>query len=170
MDLLLLPQGELFLGGDTQYLHAHFKVEKPVPGGRFLYFVESGGWPLRGVGHHAGPDHIHVNIRHTAPKVAVGLNGGGVVAILPEGTKTTFAGIVFLGDPPLCQLHGALNDIGIAFVINDQMDVIAGNDVIEQAKAVPFASFPKPVAIAFTVFAEPEKKVPIVASVRNVPN
>jgi len=62
--------------------------------------------------------------------VLIDLDGGGVVAVLPERALLPFALVVFLGSATGNQLHALGNDVR-ACVFNQKMNVIGCDHVIE---------------------------------------
>ena len=61
--------------------------------------------------HHAGSNHVEIDIDQTPMQVLVGSNGGCVVAILPERTLLTFALVVLLGSASSDELHALCDDV-----------------------------------------------------------
>lgn len=57
------------------------------------------------MGHRAGPHHVPANVRQTAMQVLVGVNGCGVVAILPERSLAILALVVLLSCTAGDELH-----------------------------------------------------------------
>lgn len=87
-----------------------------------------------------GPNHVAVHVEETACQVLIGLYGGGVVSVFPEGTFSALALVVGLRRSARNQLHIFRDDV-VARIQHQQVDVIGGNDVVEYAQAVALLRF-----------------------------
>jgi hypothetical protein len=101
-------------------------------------------------------------------QMLVGLNSGCVVAILPECALLAFALVVFLCGATRDELH-ALGDDVVSRVFDQQVNVIACLDVIEDAKTEAFLRFEKPMQIASPVACKLQEKFSLMAAMRDVP-
>ena len=119
--------------------------------------------------HDPRPHHIQVNIDQAAYQVCIGVNGGGVVAVLPECALALFALVEFLGGPSGNQLH-ALRYHFITGIENQQVDMVRGGDVIQYAKAKALSRLEQPMPPAIPVSGEFEQKFLLVTAVRDMPD
>jgi len=82
-----------------------------VPGPWILNLIETAPFPLAGVIHNAGSNHIQIHIDKALPKMIAGFDGCGVVAILPECTPPVFPLVILLADSAGNMLHGSWNGL-----------------------------------------------------------
>src|ERR1044071_9560170 len=97
--------------------------------------------------HHAGANHIEVNVYETATQVLVHFDRSRMIAIFPEGSLLTLASVVLLGSASGDELHALGNHV-CACIFDQQMDVIACDDVNQNAQTKPLLRLEKPMKIA----------------------
>src|SRR5258708_269973 len=102
-------------------------------------------------------------------QVLVGLNGGGMIAILPECSLLTLSLVVLLGSATGDELH-ALGDDVCSSVFDQKMNVIGCHNVIEHTKSKALLGFEKPAEITAPIACKLKEKFSLMAAVRDVPN
>lgn len=125
--------------------------------------------PARGVFNDPGPHHVQIDVRQTADEMVVCSNSGGMIAILPESPLSRLALIVFLGDSAGNKLH-APGDFSPTEVFQQEMDVIAGSNVIQDAEAVSFLGFEKPTDLAPAVGGKLEQEILLMTAMGDMPD
>ena len=121
------------------------------------------------MGHRAGAHHVQINVGDTAVQVRVCLNGGCVIAVFPERALSGFSAVVLLCTLSCHQLHAARSRV-TASVQDQQVNVIGGDDVVEDAKAEALARFVEPVQVVLAIARELEQELTPVTAVRDVPD
>jgi len=117
----------------------------------------------------AGSHHVEIDIDHASGQIAVSINGGCMVTVLPERATPLFAQVVFLAGPAGDQLH-ATGDFGVTLVLYQEMYVIGCSDVVQNAQAEALPGLEQPVAPATAVASESKQEFPVMASVRDMPD
>ena len=74
--------------------------------------------------HHAGTDHVHVDIGHALAQMAVTFHGGCMIAVLPECTFSFFTYVLFLAGSAGDQLNRIRDDITSAIVKYKQVNMV----------------------------------------------
>jgi hypothetical protein len=82
-----------------------------IPSPWILNLIETTPFPLARVIHNAGSDHIQIHIDKALPKMIAGLDGCGVVSILPECALSVFPLVVLLAGSAGNMLHGSGNGL-----------------------------------------------------------
>jgi len=105
--------------------------------------------------HRAGPYHVQIDVHKTAMQVRTGFDGGGVIAVFPEGAQARLPAVVVLRRSPRNELH-APGDNPFLRILDQQMDVIGGYRIVENAQPKSFAGFIEPAQILFSVASKLE--------------
>jgi hypothetical protein len=66
-------------------------------------------------------------------------------------------------------LHASGN-LALVDILDEQVNVITGGNVIQNRQTVPFSCLVQPVSPAQSVMLKLEQELPVMASVREVPN
>ena len=74
-----------------------FAVDESVPLRWRSDFVISGEWPLPGMLHNPGPDHVQIDVQHAFQQMLVRIHGCGMVTVFPKHPLAYFALVVILG-------------------------------------------------------------------------
>ena len=61
--------------------------------------------------HHAGSNHVEINVNEATVKVVIELDCGGMVAVLPERALLTFALVILLGSAAGDELHAFRDNV-----------------------------------------------------------
>jgi hypothetical protein len=101
--------------------------------------------------------------------MAVGFDGCREIPVFPKRTPPPFSPVVLLADARSNQLYAAGYASPLGFP-DQQVDMVAGYDVIEYRKTVPRSRLKQPIAPARSIALELQQKLPIVTAVRNMPN
>jgi hypothetical protein len=117
--------------------------------------------------HHAGPNHVQLNVDHTAMQMLVGLNSGGVIAVFPERPLLAFALVIFLRGAPGDELHTLGDDVASS-VFDEKVNVIACDYVIEHAQTEPLLRFEKPIQITAAIARKLHEKFSLMTAVGDV--
>src|SRR4030042_5282692 len=96
------------------------------------------GLPFGGMLHLPRPNHVEVDVDQAAGQMLARLNRGGVVAVLPEGPPASLSLVVILSRPAGDELQAACN-LAPRSVAHQEMNVVAGNGVVQDAEPVAFA-------------------------------
>jgi hypothetical protein len=96
---------------------------------------------------------IGADISDATRQVAVGVHGGGMVAVFPVGAARLFALVVFLRRAPGDQLHAA-RDFTLSAVYYQQVDVIRRHDVVQHTEVKAFPRLEQPVPPPLPVAAK----------------
>src|SRR3990172_3108390 len=127
------------------------------------------GLPFGGALHHPPPDHVEVDVDKAARQMLARLNRSGVVAILPEGPPASLSLVVTLPRPAGDELQAAGN-LALRSVANQEMNVVAGNGVVQDAEPVAFARLVQPPHPRSPVSGELQKELLAMAALRDVPD
>jgi len=110
-----------------------------------------------------------VYVDQTTVQVRIGFDGGGVIAVFPESAQARFPAVVVLRRSSRSKLHAPGND-GFFRVLDQQMNVIGRHHIVEDAQPESLTCFIEPTQVAISVPSELEEKVPLVASMGEVPD
>src|SRR5258708_6616240 len=102
-------------------------------------------------------------------QVRIGFDGGGVIAVFPKRAQARFPAVVALRRSSRSKLHAAGDDAFLR-VLDQQMNVIGRHHIVEDAQPEALACFVEPAQVAVSVASELEEKVPLVASMGEVPD
>ena len=91
-----------------------------------------------------GPHHVHVDVEHAAREMSFPVHRRGVIAIFPECAVPIVAPVVLLSGTPGDQLH-RVRDRVVAVIVDEQVDVVRGDDVVQDAQAVASTRLEEPV-------------------------
>ena len=83
-------------------------------------------------------NHVQIDVSTAAEKMIPVFDGSCMIAVFPESPITVIPLIEFLASPAGDQLHGSGNDITMANVGHEQMDVVGSYHVIEDRQTVSF--------------------------------
>src|SRR5262245_47137249 len=119
--------------------------------------------------HHAGSNHVQIDVDYTAMQMLVGFNSGGMIAIFPEGPLSPLALVVFLRRAASDELHALSNHVS-ACVFDQKMNVVRGDHIVEHTQSKPLPRFEEPVEITPSIKRKLEQKLSLVAAVGNVPD
>ena len=100
--------------------------------------------------HHAGANHIEINVDQATMQMFVGLNSRSVVAIFPERSLPSFALVVFLRSAAGDELHALSNHV-FACVVDQQMYMVGRDDVVEDTKSNALLRLEQPVEVTPTI-------------------
>lgn len=128
----------------------------------------TGVFPLHWVLDHACTDHVQVDVDQALDKMVVGRHGGGEVAVFPKSTFPGFALVVFLGDPPGCQLEAFADGAWFA-ILHQEVDMVASDDVVENGQPIPLMCLEQPVSPTDSVTPEFQQEVPVMTTMGQVP-
>ena len=92
-----------------------------------------------------------------------------MIAVFPESSFPLFPLVELLGGPPGDQLHRLRNGFSLPAVKHQQVNVVAGDHIIEDPQFIALLGFKQPTYPGSSVSCKFEKKFPLVAPVRNVP-
>jgi hypothetical protein len=115
------------------------------------------------------PHHIQINVHKAANQVLIRRNGRGKVAALPKCALSRFPLIVLLGHPTSDQPHASW-DFSMAQVFYQQVNMIAGCDVVQDGQAIAFTRLKQPVLPAQPIAFKLQEELPIMTSVSDVPD
>jgi len=93
-----------------------------------------------------------------------------MIPVLPVSSLSAFSLIVFLPGPSGNELDRVWNDISIADISDQEVNVVRGHHVVEHAQAVTFLCLEKPLEITAAVPGKLEQEFLFVAAMRNMPN
>ena len=144
-------------------------IQDPVPLRRSLNFIVATHFPFRGMADDSGPYHVQIDIDEATDQVSIRGDGCGEIAIFPECAPSGFSLIEFLCDPSSYQLH-TFRNTAVTLVMNKKVNVIRGDDVVQNRKAIAFSGFEQPMPPPQSIPLEPEEKFPIMATMREVPH
>ena len=102
-------------------------------------------------------------------EVFVGLDGGSMVSIFPEGSLPAFALVVFLRSATRDELH-ALSDYVLSRASDQEMNVIRRHDVVKHTKTEALLGLEDPVKVTAPVARKLEKKLLLMTAVGDVPD
>jgi hypothetical protein len=86
-----------------------------------------------------GTHHIQIDVGAAAKKMVSVFNSRCMVAVLPVCPIASLPLIKLLAGPTGNQLHGFWNHITVAIVGHEQMNVVRGDDVIQNRQTVSFS-------------------------------
>jgi hypothetical protein len=75
--------------------------------------------PFMGMMNHSSPNHIQINIDHTAKQMGVGIHCCSVIAILPESPIALFALVIILSRASCYELQRSGNNFTISLSIDE---------------------------------------------------
>ena len=96
-------------------------------------------------------------------------HSSSMISVFPESTFTTLSAIVFLRDASGGQLHTG-REFLFTTVSNQQVDVVRGNCVVQYRQTISTPCLIKPVDPASPIPGKLEKKLPLVTTVRDMPD
>ena len=88
-----------------------------------------------------------------------------MVTVLPEGPLAFFSSIVFLARFSGDILHGSWNRLRTATIGDDQMNMVAGDTIIENGDTIPLSGFEQQLQPSVSIYCKLEKKLPLMAPV-----
>ncbi len=144
-------------------------IDDPLAGPRLLDFVIAPGRPVARMRYDARPHHVEVGVCQTAGEVDACLDRSGVIPILPECSVSALAAIVPVAGTALDELH-ARGELIFPAVADEQLDLVAGDRVVEDAQPEAAPCVEQPVLPGGTVAGELEEKLPAVAAVGEMPH
>jgi hypothetical protein len=121
------------------------------------------------MGDFTGPNHIQVDVGDAAVQMVVGFNCRGMITIFPESTFAILPQIELLGGSASDQLQ-AWRNCFLTVIQHQQMDVIGGDNEIEDFEAKTFLGLIQPMLIAPAVMREFQKEFLLVAAVSYMPD
>jgi hypothetical protein len=130
--------------------------------------VETADLPLRWVLDSPCPDHVQVDIYEASDQVLVSSHGSREIAVFPECSSSGFPLVVFLCSPSRNQLH-ALGDRRVCGIPNQQMNVIAGGDVVQNAQSVSLGRLKQPEFPAQAVAFKLQQKLSAMTAMGDMP-
>ena len=110
----------LLVGASAQFVHFQYPVSHPCSG----QFLEAAPGPLRRMVDYTGPDHVHIDIPHTAPKMRSTFDHRCMIAVRPECSTTVLSSIVSLSKLTLHVLHEPGDRLIRASVCQQKMNVV----------------------------------------------
>lgn len=99
----------------------------------------------------------------------VAIDCGRVIPILPECALSQLAPVELLPGAAGDELHTA-RDITLATILHQEVDVVGRHHIVEDAESKPLLGFEQPSQVAAPITGELEKKRPLVAAVRDMPD
>jgi len=120
--------------------------------------------------HNAGPNHIHVHVNQTLNQMVVCFHRRRMIPVLPESTFSLLPLIIFLPRPSCYQLYGFRDDISFSVVSYQEMDVVGGHHVIQNAQTKAFPGLEKPSQPSPSVPGKLQQKFFLMAAMGNVPD
>ena len=93
-----------------------------------------------------------------------------MVTVLPEGPLAFFSSIVFLAGFSGDILHGSWNRLRTATIGDDQMNMVAGDTIIENGDTIPLSGFEQQLQPSVSIYCKLEKKLPLMAPVGQMPD
>jgi hypothetical protein len=119
--------------------------------------------------HGAGAHHVEVDVCHATKQVRITLHRGGVVAVLPKCTEALLALIVGLRRTTGHKLHRRGN-LALAPIPHQQMHVVAGDDVVQDAESVAPPRLEQPRQPAATIPPGLQQEIAAMAALGDVPD
>jgi hypothetical protein len=120
--------------------------------------------------YHTCPDHVEIDINEALMQMLVGFHRGRMIAIFPECPLAALSQIESLGRSAGNQLYGFRDDIVPAVVPDEEVNVIGGDRVIQNAQAETLPGLIKPGNPPLPVFCEFEQEFFFVAPMGNMPH
>jgi hypothetical protein len=74
--------------------------------------------------HHTGTHHVGFDIDHAPCQMFSSFHGSSMIAVLPIGSSSIFPLVVFLTYSSRNQLHRFGDDVSLARIDNEQVDVV----------------------------------------------
>jgi hypothetical protein len=121
------------------------------------------------MGDFTGTNHIQVDIGDATVQMVVGFNCCGMIAIFPESTFAILPQIELLGGSAGYQLQALRNGF-LTAIQHQQVDVIGGDNVIENLEAKTFLGLIQPMLIAAAIMRKFQEEFLLVAAMSYVPD
>jgi hypothetical protein len=122
----------------TQQFHEFCVIYQDILSSGLLDLIVAGAGPLRWMVNDTGTHHVQIDVGTATKKMFPIFDSRRVITILPEGPITILPPIEFLAGPTGDQLHGFWNDVTIAIVGHEQVNVAGGDHVIQDRQTVSF--------------------------------
>jgi hypothetical protein len=98
------------------------------------------------------------------------LNSGGMITVFPECPFAAFSLIVFLTGTACHQLQGSGQNVTVAAINSQEMDMVRGDRIVQNLQPVALFCLKQPMPPPLPISPEPEQKLLFMAAMSNMPD
>jgi hypothetical protein len=164
---LTMPLRELIHVSHPQALQQPLSVDNPATFSRPGQLVPGAMCPFRRMTDHTGTHHVQVNVEQASRQMSPVLNPGCMVSVIPEGTRFFALEVVELPHHAM-KITESFRYLRSLPGRYQQMDMVTGDDVVQDIHPVAPRSLEKMADIEIPVFLKSEQEFLSVAAVGDV--